>query len=182
MSARDDRSKVSGHYAGPLTRLAGFALDLPIVGIMYGLMVAAVVFAVNLVADWEVKTEDEHGWIWLGGLIVWAFCYHWLSLTIAGRTAGKALAGTRVVEMHGKALAPGQAFIRVLVQPFSLLFFGAGYIPMIIGKPRRAMHDYAAHSAVVYDWGDRSAEVPAPLSRYLERRGIGEDDDVDLRG
>lgn len=181
MSARDDRLQVTGHYAGPVTRLLGFAIDIPIVGVVFGLMVAGVVFAVNLVSSWEVDSDGAQGWAWAAALVVWTFFYNWVSLSIAGRTPGKALAGARVVEVNGKALTPRQAFVRVLVQPFSLLFFGAGYIPMVLGRPRRALHDYAAHSAVVYDWGERAAEIPAPLSRFLERSGVDEDD-VDLRG
>ena len=182
MSTKDDRSQVSGHYAGPVTRLLGFAIDIPIVGIAFGLMVAGVVFAVNLVAEWDVESEGTSGLAWAAALALWTFLYSWISLTIAGRTPGKALAGTRVVEVNGNALAPRQALVRTIVQPFSLLFFGAGYLPMLFGRPRRAMHDYAAHSAVVYDWGERTAEVPAPLSRYLARQGVDETADVDLRG
>jgi uncharacterized RDD family membrane protein YckC len=182
VSAREDRSQVSGHYAGPVTRLLGFAIDIPIVSIIFGLMVAGLVFAVNLVTEWDAETEGSHGWVWLAGFAFWTFLYHWVSLVIAGRTAGKALAGARIVEVDGDVLTARAAFVRVIVQPFSLLFFGLGYVPMLLGKPRRALHDYAAHSAVVYDWGDRAAEIPAPLSRWLARSGVDAGDDVDLRG
>lgn len=43
---------------------------------------------------------------------------------------------------------------------------------MILGRERRALHDVIAGSAVVYDWGDRPAQLPAPLTRWLERRGV----------
>ena len=33
----------------------------------------------------------------------------------------------------------------------------------------RALHDLCAGTAVVYDWGDRPAELPGPLSSYLAR-------------
>ena len=29
-----------------------------------------------------------------------------------------------------------------------------------------------AGTAVVYDWGDRPAKLPAPMTRWLERQGI----------
>jgi hypothetical protein len=31
------------------------------------------------------------------------------------------------------------------------------------------MHDAAAGSVVVYDWGDRPAEMSAPLTRWVSR-------------
>jgi hypothetical protein len=37
---------------------------------------------------------------------------------------------------------------------------------------RRALHDVLAGSAVVYDWGDRPAEMPAPITRWFARHGV----------
>ena len=52
----------------------------------------------------------------------------------------------------------------------------------LVDRRRRALHDFAAKSAVVYDWGDRPAELSTPLSNWLQRSGIDEVDPVDLRG
>ena len=60
---------------------------------------------------------------------------------------------------------------RVLVLPISLASFGLGLVGIVIGKERRALHDVAAGTVVVYDWGDRPAEMPAPLTRWLNRQG-----------
>jgi hypothetical protein len=40
------------------------------------------------------------------------------------------------------------------------------------GLERRALHDVLAGSAVVYDWGDRPAEMPAPITRWFARHGV----------
>ena len=45
-----------------------------------------------------------------------------------------------------------------------------GLIPIVTGKRRRALHDAAAGSIVVYDWGDRPAELPAPVTAWLRQR------------
>ena len=37
------------------------------------------------------------------------------------------------------------------------------------------VHDVLAGSTVVYDWGDRPAEIPAPITRWFARHGV---DDV----
>ena len=43
---------------------------------------------------------------------------------------------------------------------------------MLVDRERRALHDMLARTAVVYDWGERPAKLPAPLTRYLERKGV----------
>ncbi len=60
----------------------------------------------------------------------------------------------------------------MIVMPISFLVLGLGLAGIVLGKERRALHDVIAGTAVVYDWGDRPAEVPAPLTRWLERRGV----------
>ena len=42
----------------------------------------------------------------------------------------------------------------------------------LVDRRRRALQDVAARSAVVYDWGDRPAALPAPLTRYLDRKAL----------
>jgi hypothetical protein len=42
----------------------------------------------------------------------------------------------------------------------------------VIGTRHRALHDVAGGSVVVVDFGDRPAELPGPLSRFLDRRGL----------
>ena len=57
----------------------------------------------------------------------------------------------------------------MLVYPFSFIL-GLGLIGIVVGKHRKALHDWAAGSTVRYDWGDRPAELPAPLTAWLRRR------------
>jgi uncharacterized RDD family membrane protein YckC len=76
------------------------------------------------------------------------------------------------VSRHGSPLTPRAAFVRVVTFPLSLAVFGLGLIGIVVGRERRALHDVLAGSAVVYDWGDRPAELPAPLTRWLAERGV----------
>jgi uncharacterized RDD family membrane protein YckC len=41
---------------------------------------------------------------------------------------------------------------------------------MLVSPERRTLHDAAARTAVVYDWGDRPADIPAPLAAWIETR------------
>ena len=60
--------------------------------------------------------------------------------------------------------------------PLTFLTFGIGFVGLLIGRERRGLHDVIAGTAVVYDWGDRAAELPAPLTRFLARNQNVPDD------
>ena len=60
-------------------------------------------------------------------------------------------------------------FVRTLAFPLSVLFFGIGLLMIVVQREHRSLHDLIAKSCVVYDWGDRSAEMPGPLSDFLNR-------------
>jgi uncharacterized RDD family membrane protein YckC len=150
--------------------LAAFALDSFAIVVLYGVIVGIIAFTVRLVTGYDVNTENaENGW-WLLGYILWAFLYLWISSAITGRTAGKWLIGLRIVERDGSPLRGRAAFIRVLTLPLSFLIFGLGLVGIVIGEEHRALHDVFAKTVVVYDWGDRPAEMPAPLTRFVNRR------------
>jgi uncharacterized RDD family membrane protein YckC len=110
------------------------------------------------------------GWLGAVCLVVYGFCYFWLSQAITGHTVSQALFGLKVVRTDGSPLKPGAAAIRTVVLPFSFLLFGLGALMALVDRRRRALQDVAAGSAVVYDWGDRPAALPAPLTRYLDKR------------
>ena len=63
--------------------------------------------------------------------------------------------------------------LRALLLPVSLLTV-VGLLGVVFDARQRAFHDLAAKTAVVYDWGDRPAELPAPLSRWLTDHGVGD--------
>ena len=82
------------------------------------------------------------------------------------------IVGIKVVTNAGRPISPGHAAIRVLVQPISIATV-VGLLGIVLDRDQRALHDLVAKTAVVYDWGDRPAELPAPLTAWLEDRGIG---------
>ena len=60
-------------------------------------------------------------------------------------------------------------FVKTLAFPLSVLFFGIGPLMIVVEREHRSLHDMIAKTCVVYDWGDRSAEMPGPLSEFLNR-------------
>jgi len=160
----------TGRYAGPLTRLLAVVLDGFAVTASFALIAAGVVFLINLlVPDFSLPVTP--GLVYAVTLSLWGFTYLWFGLAIFGKTLGKAVLGVRVVGADGAVTLTGrQAFIRALTYPLSFAILGIGLIGIVFGRERRAWHDHFAGSAVVYDWGSRTAAMPTPLARFLERR------------
>ncbi len=60
--------------------------------------------------------------------------------------------------------ARGAACVRALVFPLSFLFFGLGFLGILVQREHRALHDLLAGTAVVYAWDARAARL-----RFLAR-------------
>jgi uncharacterized RDD family membrane protein YckC len=161
----------TGRYAGPLTRLLAVIVDSFVVTFGFTLIVAGVVFVIRLFApDFEIPANT--GYVYGASLLVWGFLYLWGSLAVFGKTIGKMLLGVRVVSSDGGVVLKGRKpVIRVLTYPLSFILFGVGLLGVVFNPRRQAWHDRLAKTAVVYDWGARTAAMPTPLADYLERRG-----------
>ena len=105
---------------------------------------------------------------------IWAFLYYWVSLSLVGRTIGMGLIGLVVVGRDGAPISGKKAAIRQIVYPFSFTFFGIGFLGLFISPERRTLHDAAGGSVVVYYWGDRPAEMPAPITHWLDSHTDGD--------
>ncbi|MCB0919313.1 MAG: RDD family protein [Actinobacteria bacterium] len=164
-----DRGVITGHYAGPISRLCAFLIDAAIVFGGFTIMSAGVFYLINALFG-EMASPTLQTIVGVSLFAFWAFCYAVVALAVAGRTVGKGVIGLRVVDRSGRPIRFSQALVRVLVMPFSFLFLGLGFIGLFVGTKRRALHDIAARTCVVYDWGERPAEMPAPLTRWLRER------------
>ena len=160
----------TGRYAGPLTRFLAVLLDSFVVTTAFTLLVAGSVFVIQLVAP---QFEPEAGGLWyVVAFVAWAIVYKWFGLAIFGKTIGKWTLGLRVVRATGSPAIYGRsAFVRTITYPLSFVVFGLGLLGVVFGQERRAWHDHFAGTAVVYDWGSRTAAMPTPLANFLERRG-----------
>ncbi len=169
------RGQVTGHFAGPITRLVAFAADVLVVWMLMILIGVAVAFVGGLFG----YSLDEHGAVY-GTLALLTFgtlvlVYGTASYAIAGKTVGMSVLGLRVLGHDGGGLNGWAALRRTFVLPFSVLVFGLGCIGIITSPERRTLHDVAANSVVVYDWGDRPAEMPAPITQWIDQHGGVED-------
>lgn len=161
--------EVTGRYAGPVTRIAAYAADVAAGSALFTLLSAGLGYLAALLFTLTFDPEGSSGILGTLALVSVLFLYHWLSMTVAGRTPAMAVLGIRVVRRDGRPLSAWAAAVRTLALPVSLFAFGLGFVGLLLGSERRALHDVLAGSAVVYDWGDRPAKLPTPLGDWLDR-------------
>jgi uncharacterized RDD family membrane protein YckC len=152
-----------GHYAGSVSRLVGYAIDLGVISVLFGLALAAVSFTASLITGHTVSWNSS-------GIPVaiaygcWWFVYFAYSWAASGKSFGMAVLGVQVVSREGGTAGPRRAIVRTLVFPLSFLLLGLGFAGILIDGERRALHDVIAGTVVVYTWDARAQRL-----RFLGR-------------
>jgi uncharacterized RDD family membrane protein YckC len=147
-----------GNYAGAVTRLVAFAADVGASWGIFTVALAGIGFAIDLVTGSQVNLGSRQI-LALVGLIIWEFIYFAYQWSLGGKTIGMAVLGIRVVGKDGDAITPKQAVIRTITLPLSFLFFGLGFLGILLNKDRHAWHDRLAKTVVVYSWDARAARL-----------------------
>lgn len=162
---------------GPLARTLAFLADSLAVSASFGLAVALGALLIGVFTGRDIDPVQGGGPAWLVAYTAWWFAYLWITISIAGRTIGKAILGLQVVAVDGGRLRPSRAAVRAVVLPVSMVL-GLGLVPAVLGRSRRALHDLAAGSRVVVDWSGRDVALPAALSDWIvDRRSTAIDSD-----
>ena len=135
-----------GTPAPPAARLVALAVDS---ALLLGINLVVVHFTLSILRyPWSRLAE-------LPMLPLVAFCLmldagYLLAFTVAsGQTIGKMLAGVRVVTDESWRVPVTQAAIRTAIAPLSVLALGLGYLPALVGRDRRALHDRLSNTRVV---------------------------------
>ncbi len=76
--------------------------------------------------------------------------------------------GLQVVTAEGGPIARRQAVLRTLGLGLCFLTLGIGFLGIVYQRERRALDDFVAGTAVVYDWDARAARL-----RWLARKDGG---------
>lgn len=140
-----------GHYAGAVSRLASFVVDLVVSAGVFCVALAAISYGAQIITGNLVSWNHSTGVV-AGLFAAWELAYFGFSWATNGRTPGMAVFGIRVVRTDGAVLEPRRATVRALVFPFSFLFCGLGFLGILVQREHRALHDLAAGSAVIYAW------------------------------
>jgi uncharacterized RDD family membrane protein YckC len=162
----DSAGPISGRPAGGCTRLLAYVVDTLVVSAAFSLAVLVCSYLAGLFVGHTINPVRDEGPWWSVGAAGFAIIYYWASVTMTGRTFGKALLGLRVTRSDGSPVGGWSALVRVLVFPLSLIM-GLGLLGIVFGRSKRALHDYIARTMVVYDWGKRAARIPTGVVRWL---------------
>jgi uncharacterized RDD family membrane protein YckC len=165
------RVSVQGHYAGSVSRCLAFLIDVAVSGGLFALGLAASSLAAQVVTGHSVSWSRTNIVVAII-LAVWEFFYFGYSWAASGRTFGMAALGVRVVRADGGGLDPWRGVLRALMFPLSFLFFGLGFLGILVQREHRALHDLLAGTAVIYTWDARAARLRF-LAREAEVRAAG---------
>jgi len=158
------RESFQGHYAGFASRFAAFVADLVVLTGIFMLVLAAINFAASILTGKSLDFSRSDTWVVIGYL-AWGFIYFAHFWGLNGRTAGGALFGLQVLTDDGNDVSGRRAIGRTLAFPLSFLILGLGFLGILLGDQRRALHDVIAGTVVVYSWDARAARLRF-LSRY----------------
>ena len=158
------RASFQGHYAGFASRFAAFVVDVVVLTGIFMLALAAINFAASILTGKSIDFNRSDTWVVIAYL-VWGFIYFAHFWGLNGRTAGGALFGLQVLTDDGSDVSGLRAIGRTLAFPLSFLILGLGFLGILLGDRRRALHDVIAGTVVVYFWDARAARL-----RYLSRR------------
>ena len=157
------RESLQGKYSGFASRFVAFAIDVGVIIGVFLLILAAITFAAKVLTGKNIAWNRGDIWV-IVAYVVWAFIYFASCWSANGRTVGMALFGVRVVRDDGTYPTRRQAVVRALALPLSFLFLGLGFVGILLGDRRRALHDVIAGTAVIYSWDARAARL-----RFLAR-------------
>ena len=122
----------SGEYAGPLSRLAAYAVDALVSTVALAVLVIGVIVTIDLVTGAQVRLRVASE-IGAPATTVWLFLYFFMSWASTGRTPGMAVLGLRVARRDGGRVSPGQAALRTLA--FRLSFIGGlAFVGIVVGR------------------------------------------------
>ena len=157
------RESLQGRYAGFASRFAAFVVDLVVLTGIFVLVLAAINFAASIATGKDIAYNRGSLWVVIAYL-VWGFVYFAHFWGLNGRTAGMALFGIQVLTGEGGDVSGRRGIGRMLAFPLSFLILGLGFLGILLGDQRRALHDVIAGTVVIYSWDARAARL-----RFLSR-------------
>jgi len=157
------RESFQGHYAGFASRFAAFVVDVVVLTGIFLLGLAAFNFAASILTGKSIDFNRSNIWVVIA-YFAWVFIYFALFWGLNGRTAGGAMFGLQVLTGDGGDVSGRRAIVRTLAFPLSFLILGLGFLGILLGDQRRALHDVIAGTVVVYSWDAQAARL-----RYLSR-------------
>lgn len=162
----DPPSTLQGQYAGFISRLIAYTIDLlvviatiTIVGItvdMFLRFFGLDEFIDTLLTGQNVLGEILRFFAFVGSIAFISFSYFVLIWTFtAGQSVGKLLMGLRIVPLDGSKMGFGRSVIRYFAFLLSAVVLFIGLFWVLVSDSRQGWHDKIARTCVIYDWPAR---------------------------
>ncbi|MEJ2751424.1 MAG: RDD family protein, partial [Chloroflexota bacterium] len=173
---------LAGTYAGPVTRLVAFLVDVIILLLVVGLISAFVSSTLNLFG----LTDRAVNFLFSGGIvstivlfIAIAFnfivigAYFILAWNWTGATVGDALFGLHVVSKRGERVSILHSIMRLIGMYISVIVFLLGFIWALFDRRRQGWHDKFGGTFVLYAWPAQADErfLHAQVTAELDESG-----------
>jgi uncharacterized RDD family membrane protein YckC len=147
-----------GQHAGFASRFIAFIVDCAVSIGVFLLTLAAASFAASVLTGSSIHWSRENWWV-VVAFFAWEFLYYAFYWTGSGKTPGMVLLGVEVVGQDGSSVGTRRGLLRTLAFPVSFILLGMGFLGILLGRDRRALHDVIADTAVVYCWDAREARL-----------------------
>jgi uncharacterized RDD family membrane protein YckC len=163
----EETETLRGQHAGFASRFIAFIVDCALSIAVFMLVLSAASFAASVLTGSSIHWSRANTWV-VVAFFAWEFFYYAYFWTASGKTPGMVLLGVQVVGQDGSSVGTRRGLLRTLAFPLSFLLLGLGFLGILLGRDRRALHDVIADTAVVYCWDAREARL-----RSLAREGSG---------
>jgi uncharacterized RDD family membrane protein YckC len=168
---------LAGTYAGPITRLAAFLVDVVILIIVLAVISTFVSSTLNLFGlTAQVRNFLDSGTTLATIAVIAIASFNFLLLSAyfifswdwVGATFGDMLFGLRVVNRNGETISFFRAILRLIGYYVSAFVLFLGFIWALFDRRRQGWQDKLGGSFVLYDW-------PAhPEERFLHSQVMAE--------
>jgi len=156
-----------GYYAGFVSRLFAFVIDVIILVVAMTLITWLVTFVWNIIGDRPIlgnrigaDAADVVSVILSVVLTIGVYIgYPLFFWTLTGQTPGTLLMGLRVVTTDGRYLSFGQSVRRLIGYVIAAVPLNLGFFWILVDDRRRGWHDKIAGTCVVYTWNARPDET-----------------------
>ena len=162
-----EAENLRGQHAGFASRFIAFIFDCVVSIGVFMLVLSAASFAASVLTGSSIHWSRDNTWV-VVAFFAWEFLYYAYFWTSSGKTPGMFLLGVQVVGQDGTRAGTRRGLIRTAAFPLSFILLGLGFLGILVGRDRRALHDVIADTAVVYCWDAREARL-----RSLARHGNG---------
>lgn len=155
-------------YAGIATRAVALAIDILIVQI--GVLLCAAVLALVASLVGGLKLDTVAAALAAAAWIITVDAYFVLFWSTAGQTPGMRLMELRVTTAHGARPGFVRSVVRMIGLWLAIIPFFAGFIPVLLDRRRRGLHDLLAGTVVYY----AAHPPPAPEPQVTTITVVGE--------